>query len=89
MQNPNDCGFTAESVTVCTQAVDFYLDDRYTRERQALVALCKNENSSSKEIMGYIWEAYSQFQYRADYTISHLITCRDWTTFRAVENCCW
>ncbi|KAF8344880.1 hypothetical protein F5887DRAFT_245338 [Amanita rubescens] len=42
----------------CTQAVDFYLDDRYTRERQALVALCKNENSSSQEIMGYIWEAY-------------------------------
>ncbi|KAF8335122.1 heme peroxidase [Amanita rubescens] len=43
---------------VCAQAVDFYLDDRYAQERQALVALCKDKSSSSQEIMGYIWEAY-------------------------------
>ncbi len=72
MQNLNDCDPTADPVTVCAQAVDFYLDDRYTRERQALVALCKDENSSSQEIMGYIWEAYRQFQYAALIIVSHI-----------------
>ena len=86
MQHLNDCDLTAKPVTVCAQAVDFYLDDKYKRERQALVALCKNENSSNQDIMGYIWEAYSQFQYYADHSI--LMTCRDWATFRAMENCC-
>ena len=44
---------------MCAQAIDFYLDDRRAEERKKLVALCKAENSSDEDIMGYIWEAQS------------------------------
>ena len=44
---------------MCTQAIDFYLDDKYAKEREALVALCRDKNSSNEEIMGYVWEAQS------------------------------
>ncbi|KAF8325513.1 hypothetical protein F5887DRAFT_1085399 [Amanita rubescens] len=38
--------------------VDFYLEDKYTEERKALVSLCKEENStSSKKIIEYVREA--------------------------------
>jgi hypothetical protein len=54
-----DCDLIADSLIVCAQAIDFYLDDRRTEERKKLVALCKDGSSSNQEIMGYIWEAQS------------------------------
>ncbi|KAF8630033.1 hypothetical protein AX15_003144 [Amanita polypyramis BW_CC] len=41
---------------VCAQAVDFYLDDKYAKEREELVKLCRN-GKSNEEIMAYIREA--------------------------------
>ncbi|KAF8708899.1 hypothetical protein AX14_013538 [Amanita brunnescens Koide BX004] len=41
----------------CAQAVDFYLDDKYSGERDKLMKLCSNRNSSNEEIMEYIYEA--------------------------------
>ncbi|KAF8724506.1 hypothetical protein AX14_008737 [Amanita brunnescens Koide BX004] len=41
----------------CAQAVDFYLDEKYSKEMKELVELCKNSNSSNAEIMAYIREA--------------------------------
>ncbi|KAK2467669.1 hypothetical protein APHAL10511_000524 [Amanita phalloides] len=42
---------------VCAQAINFYLDDKYAKEREALVKLCKDDKSSNEEIMAYIREA--------------------------------
>ena len=54
-----DCNLIADFFSVCAQVIDFYLDDKYAREREALVALCRDKNSSSEEIMAYVWEAQS------------------------------
>ena len=60
-----DCGLIADSIIVCAQAIDFYLDDTRAEERKKLVKLCKDENSSNKEIMGYVWEAQSNVATRS------------------------
>ena len=49
----------ADPFTACARAVDFYLDEKYSREKEKLVELCKDENSSNEEIMKYIREALS------------------------------
>ena len=49
----------ADSFTACARAVDFYLDEKYSREKEKLVELCKDKNSSNEEIMKYIREAQS------------------------------
>jgi hypothetical protein len=65
MVNIMDCGFIADSLIACAQAIDFYLDDRRAEERKKLVELCKDKNSSNKEIMGYVWEAQSNVSIRS------------------------
>lgn len=54
-----DSGLVAKSLVACAQAVDFYLDDKYMKEREELVKLCKDDRSSNEAIMGYVWEALS------------------------------
>jgi len=65
MGNIMDWDLIAHPLVVCAQAIDFYLDDRRAEERKKLVALCKDENSSNKEIMGYVWEAQSNVSIRS------------------------
>ncbi|KAM6494617.1 hem peroxidase [Amanita muscaria] len=42
---------------VCAQAVDFYLDEKYSLESERLVELCNSQKSTNDEIMAYIREA--------------------------------
>ncbi|KAM6499002.1 hypothetical protein JOM56_006950 [Amanita muscaria] len=43
---------------VCAQAVDFYLNnDKYRKEREEIVKLCKDETVTNEKIMGYVSEA--------------------------------
>lgn len=53
------CGLVAKSLTACAQVIDFYLDDKYAKEREELVKLCKDDESSNEAIMEYAWEALS------------------------------
>ena len=43
-----------------TQVVDFYLDDKYAKERAIIIELCKRDDPQSNELLlGYIREAMS------------------------------
>jgi hypothetical protein len=43
-----------------TQVVDFYLDDKYTPEREQIVKLSKKTDAASAELLrGYVREAMS------------------------------
>jgi len=59
--------------TACARAVDFYLDEKYSREKEKLVELCKNENSSNEEIMKYIREAQTNVSGYGETSIYPLI----------------
>jgi hypothetical protein len=68
----------ADPFTACAQAVDFYLDNSYSKEKDKLVELCgQDRKSSNYEIMKYIWEAMSNFSQHPDCSILHLRLCRD------------
>ena len=49
----------ADPFTACARAIDFYLNEKYSREREKLVELCRSPHSSNEEIMKYIREAQS------------------------------
>ena len=51
--------FVADHFTACTRAVDFYLEEKFSREREKLAELCRDPHSSNEEIMAYVWEAQS------------------------------
>lgn len=60
-----DCySLVADYLTACAQVVDFYLDDKYAREREELVEICKEDNTSNEKIMAYAWEALSNVPIR-------------------------
>ena len=49
-----------KNVSVCSQAIDFFMDDNYSAERDKLIELCKRTESTNEQIMGYIREAQSK-----------------------------
>ena len=51
--------FVVDPFTACARAVDLYLDERYSREKEKLVNLCRDPHSPNEEIMEYIREAQS------------------------------
>ena len=51
--------FVADHFIACTRAVDFYLEEKFSREREKLAELCRDPHSSNEEIMAYVWEAQS------------------------------
>ena len=49
----------ADPFAACARAVDFYLDEKYSKEKDRLIELCRDPQTSNEEIMEYIWEAQS------------------------------
>ena len=51
-------------ISVCTQAVDFYLQDRYSKEREEIIKISRSTDFTEVEkekLMGYIREAISMY----------------------------
>ncbi|KAF8890657.1 heme peroxidase [Infundibulicybe gibba] len=63
---------TVDPAEMCTRAVDFYLDERYSAERSKIIELSgRNDPESNRLIMGYIREAQRISQLRGLFRHAH------------------